>query len=95
MQYTNTNCFSRQKKLCDFYHFNDNLLLFLFVEYILKPGKVHFKKPKGHKTVFSDVWAGTYDTFVQLKETGEIYGWGLNNYYQLGTEDLLLLNLRL
>lgn len=58
------------------------------LEYILKPGKVHFKKPKGHKTVFSDVWAGTYDTFVQLKETGEIYGWGLNNYYQLGLGDL-------
>ena len=33
---------------------------------------------------FSDVWTGTYVTFVKEKEKGEIYAWGLNNYYQLG-----------
>ena len=35
---------------------------------------------------FSDVWTGTYVTFVKEKEKGEIYAWGLNNYYQLGMD---------
>lgn len=33
---------------------------------------------------FSDIWAGQYVTFAKEKETGEIYAWGLNNYFQLG-----------
>lgn len=62
-------------------------LLFYIVGKLLEPGVVHFKK---RKTRFCDVWAGQYVTFAKSK-TGEVYAWGLNNYYQLGKLDLLLL----
>ena len=42
---------------------------------------VHFRK---RKSVFSDIWAGAFVTYAKEKNTGEIYSWGLNNYYQLG-----------
>ncbi|KAG0717378.1 Regulator of chromosome condensation [Chionoecetes opilio] len=37
--------------------------------------------------VFDEVWAGGLATFVRAKDTGDIYGFGLNNYNQLGDED--------
>lgn len=36
---------------------------------------------------FSDIWAGTYVSFAK-SSIGDIYAWGLNNYYQLGTHDM-------
>lgn len=36
---------------------------------------------------FDDVWAGTYVSFAKSTK-GDIYAWGLNNYYQLGTDDM-------
>ncbi|XP_013410879.1 regulator of chromosome condensation [Lingula anatina] len=59
------------------------------LDFILSPGVVHCKRIRGQgKVVFSDIWAGTYVTFAQIKQSGEIYGWGLNNYYQLGVDDM-------
>ncbi|KAH9523591.1 Regulator of chromosome condensation [Bulinus truncatus] len=58
------------------------------LEMILSPGRVRVKRFKTRKLAqFSDVWAGTYTTFAKDKDTGDIYAWGLNNYYQLGFED--------
>lgn len=34
--------------------------------------------------VFDEVWAGGMTTFVRAEATGDIYGFGLNNYNQLG-----------
>ncbi|XP_055956186.1 regulator of chromosome condensation [Patella vulgata] len=59
------------------------------LENLLKPGIVRCKRYKSRKLAkFSDVWTGQYATFVEEKETGDIYGWGLNNYYQLGFADM-------
>ncbi|KAL1440246.1 hypothetical protein MTO96_009551 [Rhipicephalus appendiculatus] len=33
---------------------------------------------------FDRVWAGAYATFARLRETGRLYGCGLNNYHQMG-----------
>uniref|UniRef100_A0A2C9JH32 RCC1-like domain-containing protein n=2 Tax=Biomphalaria glabrata TaxID=6526 RepID=A0A2C9JH32_BIOGL len=58
------------------------------LEMILSPGRVRVKRHKSRKLAqFSDVWAGSYTTFAKDKETGDIYSWGLNNYYQLGFDD--------
>ena len=52
---------------------------------LLSPGLVKVKKHHSRKLAkFSDVWAAAYVTFAKEKETGDIYAWGLNNYYQLG-----------
>lgn len=37
---------------------------------------------------FCDVWAGTYVSFAK-SVSGDIYAWGLNNYYQLGIDDMV------
>ncbi|CAH1773702.1 unnamed protein product [Owenia fusiformis] len=58
------------------------------LDLILLPGEVHFKKSKGSKRKFSDIWVSTYSTYAQVADTNEIYAWGLNNYYQLGINDL-------
>jgi len=47
---------------------------------LLKPGRV---VPKNQKTVFTNVWAGSYDT-IALTTENEILVCGLNNYNQLG-----------
>uniref|UniRef100_A0A131YNV2 Regulator of chromosome condensation n=1 Tax=Rhipicephalus appendiculatus TaxID=34631 RepID=A0A131YNV2_RHIAP len=52
---------------------------------LLKPTKAYIPKPKGCKTrAFDRVWAGAYATFARLRETGHLYGCGLNNYHQMG-----------
>jgi len=33
---------------------------------------------------FCDIWTGQYCTFAKAKDGGDVYAWGLNNYYQLG-----------
>lgn len=59
------------------------------LSYILNPDVVRCKRYKSKKLAeFSDVWAGQYMTFALEKNTGEVYGWGLNNYYQLGFSDM-------
>ena len=50
------------------------------LEILLKPEKVI---PKKLRTVFTDVWAGSYDTIAQTT-SNEILACGLNNYKQLG-----------
>ena len=56
---------------------------------ILKMGPVRCMKHGSRKRAqFSDIWAGQYVTFAKEKETGEIYAWGLNNYFQLGFSDM-------
>ena len=55
------------------------------VDSILKMSPVRCKKHGSRKRAqFSDIWAGQYVTFAKEKETGDIYAWGLNNYFQLG-----------
>ncbi|CAL1547154.1 unnamed protein product [Lymnaea stagnalis] len=59
------------------------------LDMILSPGRVKVKRHKSRKMAqFSDVWAGQYMTFAKDKENGDIYAWGLNNYYQLGFGDM-------
>jgi alpha-tubulin suppressor-like RCC1 family protein len=36
------------------------------------------------RVVFDDIYAGQYMSYAREKNTGFIYAWGLNNYYQLG-----------
>ncbi|XP_078048631.1 regulator of chromosome condensation 1 [Augochlora pura] len=45
--------------------------------------KFHIKK----KLEFSDIWAGTYCTFARENNSGDIYVFGLNNYYQIGLKN--------
>ncbi|XP_015433074.1 PREDICTED: regulator of chromosome condensation-like isoform X2 [Dufourea novaeangliae] len=52
---------------------------------LLSPGLVEFKITK--KLEFGDVWAGTYCTFAKEYHSGDIYVFGLNNYYQMGLKD--------
>lgn len=55
------------------------------VEYLLTPSRVALQQPKGCKSRALDaVWTGSYCTFVRLRENGTLYGFGLNNFHQLG-----------
>ncbi|BFZ00162.1 hypothetical protein BsWGS_03200 [Bradybaena similaris] len=60
------------------------------LDVILSPGRVRVKQYRSRKLAqFSDVWTSQYTTFAKDKETGDIYSWGLNNYYQLGVGDMV------
>ncbi|XP_048009276.1 regulator of chromosome condensation [Megalobrama amblycephala] len=50
---------------------------------LLEPQMVIIK-PRG-KVIFTDVFCGAYFTFAVSKE-GHVYGFGLSNYHQLGTQ---------
>ena len=52
------------------------------LQILLKPQKVI---PKNIRTVFTDVWAGSYDT-IALTTDNEVLACGLNNYNQLGID---------
>lgn len=52
------------------------------IELLLTPGVVSFKVTK--KLLFQDIWAGLYCTFAKEQQHGDIYVFGLNNYYQIG-----------
>lgn len=52
---------------------------------LLTPGLVDVRVTK--KLEFGDIWAGTYCTFAKECERGDIYVFGLNNYYQIGLEN--------
>lgn len=49
--------------------------------FLLTPALVSCKK---RSVRFCNIWTGSYYTFAKDKDTGDIYAWGLNNYYQLG-----------
>jgi regulator of chromosome condensation len=52
---------------------------------ILLPEIVHMKRARGGgKVKFDNVWAGYFTTFAKVKDSTDIYAWGLNNYSQLG-----------
>uniref|UniRef100_A0A0B6Z548 RCC1-like domain-containing protein n=1 Tax=Arion vulgaris TaxID=1028688 RepID=A0A0B6Z548_9EUPU len=60
------------------------------LDLILTPGRVKVKRYKSRKLAqFSDVWTGQYMTFAKDKDNGDIYAWGLNNYFQLGFGDMV------
>ncbi|CAL7946546.1 unnamed protein product [Xylocopa violacea] len=52
---------------------------------LLTPGLVEFKVTK--RLEFDDIWAGTYCTFAKEYQKGDVYVFGLNNYYQIGLKD--------
>lgn len=56
-------------------------LLLSAVGLLLTPAEVHCKR---RSVRFCDVWAGAYVTYAKAHGTGDIYTWGLNNYFQLG-----------
>jgi len=59
------------------------------LDLILSPGRVKVKRNKSRKlATFSNMWTGQYCTFAQDRENGDIFAWGLNNYYQLGFGDM-------
>ncbi|KAH7974951.1 hypothetical protein HPB49_021957 [Dermacentor silvarum] len=54
---------------------------------LLKPTEVSISKPSGCRTrSFDRIWAGAYATYARLRETGQLYGFGLNNYHQMGVQ---------
>lgn len=52
---------------------------------LLTPGLVQF--PITKKVEIGDIWAGTYCTFLKEFNKGDIYVFGLNNYFQIGLSD--------
>ena len=56
-------------------------MLSVVSELLLNPSVVTCKS---RRIKFCDIWTGQYCTFAKEKDKGEIYAWGLNNYYQLG-----------
>lgn len=52
------------------------------LELLLLPDRVH---SKNRRAVFTDVWAGSYDTLA-LTSDNEVMACGLNNYNQLGIQ---------
>lgn len=55
------------------------------IEYLLIPSLVRCSR---RSLKFADVWCGQYVTFAKAKDGGDIYAWGLNNYFQLGIPDM-------
>ncbi|KAM7301217.1 regulator of chromosome condensation [Ixodes scapularis] len=54
--------------------------------YLLQPMPVVVNKPRGcSSAAFDQVWTGSYVTFARMRDNGALYGFGLNNYYQLGS----------
>lgn len=55
------------------------------ISFLLKPQKVTMRRPRGCRSLaFDRVWAGSYTTFARLRDTGDVYGFGLNNFHQMG-----------
>lgn len=52
---------------------------------LLTPGLVHCRR---RHEKFCDIWTGQYVTYAKAKDTGKVYAWGLNNYFQLGFSDM-------
>lgn len=53
---------------------------------LLQPMPVVVNKPRGcSSAAFDHVWTGSYVTFARMRDNGALYGFGLNNYHQLGS----------
>lgn len=52
---------------------------------LLTPAPVHCRQ---RRLRFTDVWTGQYHTFAK-GSTGDVYAWGLDNYFQLGFDDMV------
>ncbi len=59
------------------------------VKYLLDPQMVRFRKSRGVKTKFSDVFCGSYTTYAYT-QSRHLFAWGLNNYGQLGVNDVVI-----
>ncbi len=57
------------------------------VQYLLDPQMVRFPKTRAKRTKFSDIFSGSYTMFA-YSQTHRLYAWGLNNYGQLGVDDV-------
>lgn len=58
------------------------------ISMLLHPQVVRFRKARGlPPPKFSDIFCGSYHTLAFTKDQG-VYAWGLNNYGQLGTNDV-------
>lgn len=57
------------------------------LELLLTPEVVRCKLSRKSQPKFTDIWAGQYTSFAQ-DSNGNIYAWGLNNYFQLGLSDM-------
>lgn len=56
---------------------------------LLNPGLAVVRRHRGkQQLLFDDVWTGSYSTFVRIRDSKDIYVCGLNNYNQLGSEDI-------
>lgn len=53
---------------------------------VLKPMRVKFPRVKGGVHI-NKIFAGSFHNFALTRE-GQVYGWGFNNYGQLGTGDM-------
>ncbi|XP_077991221.1 regulator of chromosome condensation-like [Glandiceps talaboti] len=54
---------------------------------LLEPAVVHCRRVKGKgKFKFDSIWCTSYNTFARAPDVG-VFGWGLNNYHQLGVEN--------
>ncbi|CAN7991219.1 unnamed protein product, partial [Ixodes hexagonus] len=53
--------------------------------HLLQPMAIEVRKARGcSSATFDRIWTGSYVTFARMRENGALYGFGLNNYYQLG-----------
>ena len=58
------------------------------IQFLLQPQAIRFRKTRNAPPPrFLDVFCGSYHTFA-LTEDEAVYTWGLNNYGQLGTDDM-------
>ncbi|XP_064607335.1 regulator of chromosome condensation-like [Liolophura sinensis] len=59
------------------------------LDYVLKPNIVRCLRYKTKRTAsFSDIWTGQDFTYAEESISKTVYGWGLNNYCQLGLTDM-------
>ncbi|XP_043916155.1 regulator of chromosome condensation [Protopterus annectens] len=56
------------------------------LERLLVPQCIHVKGKGSSRVRFKDVFCGAYFTFA-ISQDGHIYGFGLSNYHQLGTQN--------
>ena len=56
---------------------------------ILVPSLIRMPKIKelNKNRLFDDIWTTSYCTFLKIKDTQSLIGFGLNNYFQLGIAD--------
>lgn len=58
----------------------------IFSDLLLIPAKVSVSKANA-ASIVNNIWTGSYTTFINVKDRNDkcsVYGFGLNNYNQLG-----------